>query len=520
MNRLSAKIESSRPLRYGLALLSGLLWASLFPGWNLSWLAPVALVPLLLAVAREYHPWHRFGLGLASGIVFWALLCNWIAQVLAVHGGMGPWAGWGAFALFCLAKGSHVGLFSLFTGILFRHAYGVPAAAFLWILHERTQQPLHGFAWTMLGNAAVDSEFAMRVAPLFGVYGVSWLLALLNFSLAAILLGYPRHHAAAALFCLLPVALPPLPSRPPARHSIVAVQPNFAVDEEWTENAERAMRLRLEALSAAAARPGLPIVWPETPAPIFYGEDPDLRQAISQLATTHHAPLLFGTIGRTPSGRPLNSAQLVDSSGNPLSRYDKVFLVPFGEFVPSLFSWVNQVSSEVGAYSAGAAASTALLPPQPAQASQPPQPAHRWGVFICYESAVPHHVRSFVAQGAEVLFNLSNDGYFFRSAAREQHLLLVRLRAIENRRWVLRVTNNGHTAAIDPAGQLRQLLPSFTAMAAPLHFDYESSSTPYSLHGDWFVWLGGALLLIALWVSQLPHYDPTLDRPPSPAPRP
>ena len=122
----------------------------------------------------------------------------------------------------------------------------------------------------------------------------------------------------------------------------------------------------------------------------------------------------------------------------PVSRYDKVNLVPFGEFVPWPFGFANKISTEVGDFAPGQRVVVS------------PVGDHKIGTFICYESVFPNFVRKFAADGAEVLFNISNDGWFGKSAAREQHLSMVRMRAAENRRWILRSTNDGITATIDP----------------------------------------------------------------------
>ena len=128
---------------------------------------------------------------------------------------------------------------------------------------------------------------------------------------------------------------------------------------------------------------------------------------------------------------------------------------------------------------------------------------HKIGAFICYESAFPDLVRQFARDGAEVLVNLSNDGYFGHSAAREQHLSLVRMRAAENRRWILRATNDGITAMVDPAGRVAFRAPPYRELASDVTYRYEAQMTPYTRYGDWFAWsclIAGLLLpLEELW---------------------
>jgi len=171
-----------------------------------------------------------------------------------------------------------------------------------------------------------------------------------------------------------------------------------------------------------------------------------------------------------------------------------MFLVPFGEYVPSLFSFVNQVTDEAGAYRPGAR--LVLMPIQGRLA----------GTFICYEAAVGPHVRAFAKAGAEVFVNISNDGYFFRTQAREQHLQLARMRAVENRRWLLRSTNNGITVSIDPAGTVREQIAGFSVSSLRAGYGYVSGQTVFTAFGDWFLWLGALIVAVGLVASQWPHY--------------
>jgi apolipoprotein N-acyltransferase len=190
----------------------------------------------------------------------------------------------------------------------------------------------------------------------------------------------------------------------------------------------------------------------------------------------------------------MNSAVMVSPSGEMVGRYDKVNLVPFGEFIPPLFGFVNKITTEAGDFHAGERVVTF------------PVDGHKVGAFICYESVFAHFVRQFADQGAEVLVNLSNDGYFARSAAREQHLKIVRMRAAENRRWILRATNDGITASIDPTGRVMQRLKPYEETAARLEYSYETAKTVYTRFGDWFAWnclLAG--LALAAW-TQVPAY--------------
>ena len=204
----------------------------------------------------------------------------------------------------------------------------------------------------------------------------------------------------------------------------------------------------------AAAKIDL-IVWPESPAP-FYTNDPLFRDAVSEMARRTREWTVTGSIGITPSmhtdgqgSQVFNSAALIDPNGEWITRYDKVHLVPFGEYLPfpRLFAFAGGLTKEVGEFQRGQ--------------SRAPLDAGgtKLGLFICYESVFPDEVRQFAAQGAQVFVNISNDGWYGDSGAYAQHLNQTRMRAIENNRWLLSATNTGVTASIDPWGRIADQVP-------------------------------------------------------------
>ncbi len=463
-----------------LSALSGALLVLLFPRFSLTWLAPLALAPLFYACARESSWKRRFLNGWVSGVVFWFFICTWIQYVLEVFGGMGRWGGWGAFALFAVLKGLYTGLFAVLAGRVLRKPWAIPAVAALWVAIEYAHGSLFlawiglGFAWLDLGNAGIDMPWLLRLAPITGVYGISFIFAMTAAALALVALRAPRlHYAPLAALLVIPV-LPALPAPEQGTEVARVVQPNIASDTRFTSASLGALEDRLAALSRASSAPL--IVWPEAPGP-FYPDRPAFRAYVAEIARSAHADFLFGAVAYTPGGAPLNSAFLFNSDGEFVERYDKMQLVPFGEYIPPAFGWVNRITQEAGDFVPGTRAVTL------------PVDGHTIGAFICYESAFPDLVRQFTNQGAQVLMNLSNDGYFGDSAAREQHLSLVRMRAAENRRWILRSTNNGITAMIDPAGRITDRLPEYEETAADMRFGYRNDVTAYVNFGDWFAWM-------------------------------
>ncbi len=493
-------------MNLALALATGLLLAVVQPRLSLWFLAPFAIAPLLIALSREWRPKARFLLGYAAGAVFWGGTCYWIHFVMSVHGKLGPWLGGVAFLLFCLIKGAHLAIFATLAGVLIHRRFALAAIPALWVVIERIPDPF-GFMWLPLGNAGVGMAVPMRLAPLTGVYGLSFVFAMMGTAVALIVLKRPREEFLPLLVLPVMLALPALPATEPGVETAVAVQPNTPEVDDWTYAMVERMNQALEYLSlkpslaAGKPRPKL-ILWPEVPAPIYYEEDAGLRERLTQMARVTGAHILLGTVARNENKAPLNAAILVDPDGRAAGRYDKMFLVPFGEYVPFPFgSLVSKVTSEVGDFVPGEKVVTFQTGDE------------RLGVFICYESAFPHLVRQFAADGATVLANLSNDGYFGGSAAREQHLSLVRMRAAENRRWIVRATNDGITAAIDPAGRVLDPLPQFREVSGRLPFSYVHETTVYTRFGDWFAWLCGLGALAGLVISQLPHYKPESQRP-------
>ena len=461
-----------------LALATAGLLILAFPRFNFAFLAAVAIAPLLVALARETRPWRRLLLGWLSGIAYWAGTCYWIQFVLEVHGGLGVFGSWGAFLLFCVSRALPLAVFGLAAGVVIRRVYAVPVVAAIWVALERTNAPL-GFAWQALGNAGINMSVPLRLAPYTGVYGLSFVFAMMGTAVAVALLRQRRREMAWLGALLLLYLLPGLPDARSGAERAVLVQPNLSQTQDWTWSALTQARVDIAALSLQTAlrgdgTPPRLLVWPEVPAPFLYDGDPEFRQQMIRLARAARTTLVFGAVARAPDGAPLNSAVVLGPGGEFLGRYDKMNLVPFGEFVPPLFGFVNRITQGAGDFQPGKSLMVF------------PAGGRRFGTFICYEAALPHFVRRFSRAGAEVFVNISNDGYFGHSAAREQHLSLVRMRAAENHRWILRSTNDGITVAVDAAGRLVDYVPPFERDALDTRFAFVSDETVYARYGDWF----------------------------------
>lgn len=493
-------------------IATGLLLFAVFPPLNWNVLAVLAPIPLLYALTRfapletsgvtdpaaGYLPAEEAGrasrrlspgavftlqcalAGWVAGTLQWGLMCLWIRDTLAIYGGLTGPLSWLAIALFAAIKGLHLAVLAALAGSLLRRPWGGLAVAALWAGLERTHGPL-GFTWLLLGNAGIDMALPLRLAPLTGVYGLSFVFVAIACAGVFVLLRRPRQH----LLFLLPLAalwlMPGLQLKKGPSAQAVSLQPALK-DEGPVSQEENELTVRRlsfltlqEVLAPRKATPSL-VLWPEAPAPFYYHDDPVFRDQMNAMARLAATPVIFGGVARTPEGKPLNSAIYLTGEGRLAGRYDKRVLVPFGEFVPPMFGWIKKISSEAGDFEPGSKVETFV------------SGEHSIGPFICYEAASPHLVREVAQAGADVFVNISNDGYFGRSAARAQHLLLARMRAVENHRWLLRSTNDGITASIDPAGRVWDRFADGKRAVGRLRFGWEKEQTPYTRGGDWFAW--------------------------------
>ena len=506
-----------------LAAVSGVLQVLLFPSPSLYFLSWIAVAPLMVAIlgpwpapagdaAKAYapSPLRGFALGFVCGLVFCAGNCYWIYYTMTVYGRLSAPLGAVVLGLLCIGSAAtDRGVFGLCLAWLAGARPGgsrraLMLAPFLWVAVELLRERVFGFPWDLLGYSQVDNIPLARIATVTGVWGIAFELALVNAAFAAAYyLPPPRRgrmvvvSLAAALVLQAGVLVKP-PAQP-ATHIARLVQPAIPILEPdgWTEQRFGKTLTEMAMLSLPArgvAHPDL-IVWPESPAP-FWDADPRFRALAGQVAGQGQSWMVAGELGVAPDPAggnvPLmfNSAALVSPQGQWAARYDKIHLVPWGEYVPAkdVFTFASKLTKESGDFTHG---HRRILLEAGGQ---------RLGTFICYESIFPDEVRQFAAQGGQVFVNISNDGWFGPGSAPRQHLNMARMRAIENGRWLLRDTNSGITASIDPLGRVVDRAPSGVADQLDAPYALVSETTFYTRHGDWFPWLCaiismGALLL-------------------------
>jgi apolipoprotein N-acyltransferase len=460
-------------------------------------------VGVLMMMVLSARPRAAYFCGFVHALAFVLSSVPWIAEVLAVHGGMPKVAGWGVLLLIATAWGVLTGGFAWGVNriALCSVRLACVAAPFLWVTFEfaRAHLPEISFPWNLLGYSASQNLALAQLTTVTGIYGLSFVMAAFNALLAwadakkTISLAKRGGWIAGAVVVLLIVAFAGerIVPRSTANHFARAVQPNFPEVESYPADWFQRYAGDLDELEELSLAPSTHatdlIVWPEAPAP-FSWQDNQFSKRASSLAIRAGHPFVAGVVEwkseMLASGHvgqaPYNSAVLVDPQGQKVFVYDKRHLVPFGEYepFPLIHRVVQSVSSEVGGFHKGTVATIGLLPA-----------GYKFGIYICYEAIYPGEIREFAAKGANLLINISNDGWFGKSAAADQHLRMARVRAVENRRWVLRVTNSGLTAAIDPYGRVYQTIPRDVRGAVDLPYDFRTDKTLYTRFGDWFAWM-------------------------------
>lgn len=534
---------------WALAFLAGLLQVLPFPiagpvpVWRTAF-CWVALVPLLIALTgkdaggQPLRAMQGAALGYCSGFVWYFGNCYWIYRTMHFYGGISKPVAAGILVLFCLYLGLYHALFGALIASFRRSRLGVQGALllspFAWVAVELARARITSFPWDILGITQVDNPLLTRLAPWVGAYGLSFIIAgvnalwltritlkerrftriILGVAGVAIVVLYivsarrlqeePVQNGTSAIATLVqenlevgtvaPKAGPPLTiSQELETYSDLSLHPEMnyclGIPELPSTKCVRVTPVAGQAAGTAATDM---IVWPEAPNE-FIEIDPSLRatissmqfqKAMSNLARTAGAPIIVGSIGidaDTGVERgygQYNSADFIAPDGSFAGRYDKMHLVPFGEYTPykRLFFFAGSLLEDVGLFYPGKRRTVFTTA------------GHTYGTFICYESVFADEVRQYADMGADVLVNISDDGWYGDTSAAWEHLNMVRMRAIENHRWVLRATNSGVTAAIDPYGRVVIAAPRHIRTSLRVGFDYEHDVTFYSAHGDLFAY--------------------------------
>jgi apolipoprotein N-acyltransferase len=515
--RLSTQTASCK-WRILLSFLAGILLALAFPNFNLPLLAWIAVAVFILA-SLEGGLGEAALRGLLFGVAFYVFATPWIYTVMHQYGPLPPWEAAGVMALMILAASPYFVAFTLCVTWIARRDknLAVFASPFLWVALElaRSRMPDIGFPWELVGYSAAGNLALVQLTAVTGIYGLSLIVAAYNALVVWLVRsltapgGEPPWRLPAAVLAgstTLIFALALIGPRfvPEVRGSQVAhlVQTDLPQSMEYPANwdalhAGDMAQLNRISIAAGQKDHGL-VVWPEVPAPFSLAQSDFARRA-QQIARDSQSNFLLGVVGweAGPDGRlaAYNSAAMLDPQGRQEFAYDKIHLVPFSEYVPwrDFFWFAKNLTGLAGDFRQGTRYAVGDLP------------GGRLSVFICYEAVFPNEIRRFVLNGANLLINISNDGWFGRSSAPAQHLQMARVRAVEFRRWLLRDTNNGYTASVDPYGRIVATMAADTRGELDAPYSFRSDMTIYARWGDWLPGICvvmSLILLLLAWVRR------------------
>jgi apolipoprotein N-acyltransferase len=469
------------------AAASGLLLALAFPRPDLAEVAWAALVPLLLVMDKR-----PFRSGFTTGVVFFAVVLYWLNIVMTTYGGLHPVLSGVAYLLLVLYLALFFGA-ATWSAARLQEKLGYPIVLtlpVLWVALEFVRSFLFtGFPWATLGYAQQSRLLLIQSADLFGVYGLSFLMVLSNAVLADMVRWLRGTRRIPLVEMLLLTALfvanlgygwwrfdPGMEAR--EEHLQVAlIQGNIDQGVKWDPDyQDKTIEIYRDlSLQAAQQNPEL-IIWPEAATPFYFQEPSALSSKVRDIPEQSGAFLLLGSPAYEVVNRQyqyLNSAFLLDLEGEILGRSDKVHLVPFGEYVPlkPFLPFVDKLVVGIGDFTPG------TISPLPMNG------AHL-GVLVCYEAIFPELARDYVAQGTDLLVNITNDAWFGRSSAPYQHLAMARFRAVENRIWLARAANTGISAFVTPTGRILQATEIFVPAQVSAQVGLGAGASFYRRMGD------------------------------------
>jgi apolipoprotein N-acyltransferase len=483
-----------------LSIVSGVLFAASFPDIAIGWLMFAAFLPLLLAVSSAATGWRAFAFGWISQTTAWLIMVPWVVRVMSHYGGLPYAAGVLIFIALAIVLGMYGGLFAL---LVFRiHPRTAPRwllVPLAWAAVEflRTYF-LTGFPWNLIATALVDITPLIQIDRFAGPYFVGALLMLPAAVAAWIITSRVRGLRAGLAAGVVTIVVfvwwatglvaSKLIVRPSGEEPRLAalLQPNISQEMRWdSENLLLIFGRMMEMTERAIAGGASVVIWPESTVPLSYSSTAFYREAIEAVSRKHGVDIILGSVAEDPgqSTKLWNAAFLV-SRGTTVGHYDKIRLVPFGEYVPlrKLLFFADKLVRAVGDFQFGTN-------------DRPLRGLFAYGPAICYEVVFPQITRTQIRNGADVLVTITNDAWYDGTSAPRQHLDQARLRAIEGDRYLLRAATTGISAFIDPTGRIIEELPMGRDGIIFARFQPRRALTPYVRFGDWFAWVASLVTI-------------------------
>jgi apolipoprotein N-acyltransferase len=502
-----------------LSLLSGILLILSFPNFDLEFLAWFALVPLLYSIEGKGLA-QSFKLGFLTGIVSFLGILYWIIVAVHTYGNVPLILSGLILLLLVVYLSLFIGVFTFLTRLIQVHLriQTILFAPILWAALEYLRSfLLSGFPWANLGYSQYLNLPFIQMADLTGPYGLSFVILLVNVTLFGILhqwskKTFPFKEVITTAIIILGFLIygymkiaaidRQMLQNPPLK--IGLVQGNIDQSIKWDESFQKETMKIYERLSlkVAEGKPDL-IIWPETATPFFFQDAKEYQPFVLDIPKRTNTFLLFGTPSyKIQKGKVnhYNSAYLLSPSGELVGKYDKIHLVPFGEYVPmqDLLFFIGSLGEGIGDFKSGGEIYNFSIP------------QGRFGVLICFEIIFPDLCRRFVKKGANFLVTMTNDAWFGKTSAPYQHFSMAIFRAVENRVFIARAANTGITGFIDPRGKISKQGGIFTEEAMNGMIRLSKDKTFYTLYGDVFAWCCSAfsIFLLAYALFQKPNPSP------------
>jgi len=500
------------PRPFLLAAISGILLVLIFPRFNFESLAWFAFIPLFSAIEAK-TPQSAALLGFITGMVFYTWGLSWINNTLINYGNLPSVVSFMVLGLLAAYLSFYTALFCYLIRRVCKENRGLffLFAPVLWVSLEyiRSTHSEFGFSWLGLGYSQFKTLHVIQMAEITGVYGISWLIMLLNAGLYLAWKTWREPGNVGARFISVTLLVfacwwgygSVVMDRPNTDKNsgltVGLIQGNVEQFMKWNPVFQKVVmgKYRDLTLVAAQSKPQL-IVWPETAMPFYYNQHPVGTEFVNDLARQTQTPILFGSPHKeNKDGHTIhyNSAYLVSETGDTQNRYDKIHLVPFGEFVPfrELLFFVEKMVEMIGDFGRGKEATLFDVA------------GYKAGVSICYELIFPDLIRQAVKNGANFLINITNDAWFGKSAASYQHMSMGALRAVENRVPIVRAANTGISGTIDANGALRDETDLFVEAAKITKITpRQRGLTFYTAYGDVFSWICLVLTVVLPFIQR------------------
>ena len=501
--------RSAKPFigNLSLSILSGLLMVFSFPEWNFWSLGWVGAAPLIMAVARERRFWRSLFYGTISGTILFAGSSSWVTYSMHNYGGLPLWLSYILLVVLAALLGVFTGLFGAVMALAVKQLGGwaILLAPAVWVASEFARIKVTGTGWNALGYSQAFQPLVIQIARWGGVYAVSALLVAASTALVFAMIYLERLRgflvlSAAGVLTILVIldGYGAMPLKPPSKSvPVIAIQSNVPINGEWGDPSfeeqllatlismsEQAITAESNGLEGTKGKGPSLVIWPESPINFRYDRDEVLRSRLGEFTRRSKVYLLINSWAylsdTDTSDTVFNSAMVIGPSGERISRYDKIALVPFGEYVPAR-GWIpfmDRIPALVADVTVGRGDTTVMTAGDATL-----------GTMICFEATRPDIARRMRREGASALVQLSNEAWFGPTAAPRQFLAHSVFRAVENNIELIRATNSGLSAEISANGYVDGETPAFdratrlwrvrTAEEAA-----DSDLTYYTRHGD------------------------------------